>query len=189
METVDYFVATALKTIRQQRHLSLAQCAALTGVSKTMLGQIERHESGPTVATLWKISDGLQVPFSWFIQPPASTPPRPAGTASSNGIIVRTLLPYDPLLGMDSLSVTLAPGASSPLSYHSDGAIEQVIVITGTLLLTLDGEDHCLSAGDTRQFTADCQHRYSNPSTSLTLFHSLIHYPRAAAGETRKSLC
>lgn len=72
MQTVDYFVATALKNLRRQRQLSLAQCAALTGVSKAMLGQIERNESGPTVATLWKIADGLQVPFSWFIQPPPS---------------------------------------------------------------------------------------------------------------------
>jgi transcriptional regulator with XRE-family HTH domain len=34
-----------------------------------MLGQIERNESSPTVATLWKIATGLNVPFSAFIVP------------------------------------------------------------------------------------------------------------------------
>jgi transcriptional regulator with XRE-family HTH domain len=42
-----------------------------------MLGQIERNESSPTVATLWKIATGLNVPFSAFIVPDASArPPR-----------------------------------------------------------------------------------------------------------------
>lgn len=36
----------------------------MTGVSKAMLGQIERGESSPTVTTLWKIATGLQVSFS-----------------------------------------------------------------------------------------------------------------------------
>ncbi len=46
-----------------------------TGVSKAMLGQIERNESSPTVATLWKITTGLNVPFSAFIVPDASAAP------------------------------------------------------------------------------------------------------------------
>ena len=45
------------------------------GVSKAMLGRIERNESSPTVATLWKIATGLNVPFSAFIVPDASAAP------------------------------------------------------------------------------------------------------------------
>lgn len=67
METVEAFLATALKEIGQQRQLSLAQCAIQNGVSKTMPGQTERCESSPTVVTLWKITSGLKLPFSCFI--------------------------------------------------------------------------------------------------------------------------
>jgi transcriptional regulator with XRE-family HTH domain len=62
-------LAATLKTLRQQRGWSLSRLAEETGVSKAMLGQIERNESSPTVATLWKIATGLNVPFSAFIVP------------------------------------------------------------------------------------------------------------------------
>ena len=60
-------LAATLKTLRQQRGWSLSRLAEETGVSKAMLGQIERNESSPTVATLWKIATGLNVAFSTFI--------------------------------------------------------------------------------------------------------------------------
>jgi transcriptional regulator with XRE-family HTH domain len=45
-------LATTLKTLRQQRGWSLSRLAEETGVSKAMLGQVERNESSPTVATV-----------------------------------------------------------------------------------------------------------------------------------------
>lgn len=182
MQTVDYFVATALKNLRRQRQLSLAQCAALTGVSKAMLGQIERNESGPTVATLWKIADGLQVPFSWFIQPPPSDPTTPHQGTEGEGITVRSLLPYDADLAMDTLLITLAPGAMSHQSRHVVGAIEQVIVVSGQLVLSLEGTDYLLANGEAQRFAADCRHHYHNPLHVPVSFHSLIHYPRPVSG-------
>ncbi len=58
------FLSTTLKQLRQQRALGLSRLAEATGVSKAMLGQIERNESSPTVATYGKIATGLNVPFS-----------------------------------------------------------------------------------------------------------------------------
>ena len=56
MENLARFLSTTLKQLRQQRGWSLSRLAEATGVSKAMLGQIERNESSPTVATLWKIA-------------------------------------------------------------------------------------------------------------------------------------
>ena len=63
MENLARFYSTTLKQLRQQRGWSLSRLAEATGVSKAMLGQIERNESSPTVATLWKIATGLNVPI------------------------------------------------------------------------------------------------------------------------------
>ena len=41
-----------LKAVRTRAGLSLSQAAELTGISKAMLGQIERGESSPTIATI-----------------------------------------------------------------------------------------------------------------------------------------
>ena len=50
-----------LKEIRGNMGLSLEQVSALTGVSKTMLSQIESSKSIPTIATVFKISNGLKI--------------------------------------------------------------------------------------------------------------------------------
>ena len=66
MESLN--IGKHLKNIRQNRELSLDEAAEMTGVSKPMLGQIERGQSSPTITTLWKIATGLKVPLSSFLQ-------------------------------------------------------------------------------------------------------------------------
>ena len=56
-------VGQNLRRLRNGLGLSLDEASKLTGVSKAMLGQIERGESSPTISTLWKISSGLKVNF------------------------------------------------------------------------------------------------------------------------------
>ena len=50
-----------LKNIRKSMGLSLDAVSSMTGVSKTMLSQIERSESVPTLATVSKIANGLKI--------------------------------------------------------------------------------------------------------------------------------
>ena len=69
---VNKIVSTNLKTIRESKKLSLDQAAKLTGVSKSMLGQIERGDTNPTISVLWKIANGLKVSFTSIIEKAAS---------------------------------------------------------------------------------------------------------------------
>lgn len=136
-------LAATLKTLRQQRGWSLSRLAEETGVSKAMLGQIERNESSPTVATLWKIATGLNVPFSAFIVPDASAAPS-AFDPQQQAMVVTPVFPWDPELRFDHFSITLAPGALSESTPHEKGVIEHVVVISGTL-------DLCLQVSGTRR--------------------------------------
>ena len=52
MQELTRHIGSQLKAVRSERGWSLSQTAEHTGVSKAMLGQIERGESSPTVATL-----------------------------------------------------------------------------------------------------------------------------------------
>ena len=61
MET-SQIIAENIKRIRTEQGLSLGQLAELSGVSKVILSQIEKGNSNPTVNTMWKIANGLQVP-------------------------------------------------------------------------------------------------------------------------------
>src|ERR1700755_3270123 len=56
-------VADVLKQLRSDRRLSLDDLASRSGVSRAALSQIEGARTNPTLAVLWKIAVGLDVPF------------------------------------------------------------------------------------------------------------------------------
>ncbi|MDU2939316.1 MAG: XRE family transcriptional regulator [Enterobacteriaceae bacterium] len=174
MDIADY-LATTLKTLRQQRGWSLSRLAEETGVSKAMLGQIERHESSPTVATLWKIATGLNVPFSVFIVPEQADP-RPVYDPQQQAMVITPLFPFDEVLRFDHLSITLAPGAFSESTPHEKGVIEHVVVISGVLEMRIDERWQTITANHGIRFAGDQTHAYRNSTEETVLFHSLIHY-------------
>src|SRR5579871_1296585 len=67
MKQINKRISLTLKELRREKGWSLDKTAEKTGVSKAMLGQIEREESSPTIATLWKIASGFDTSFSSFI--------------------------------------------------------------------------------------------------------------------------
>lgn len=63
MDLMNVIVAKNIKRLREENKLSMDELAKLSGVSKSMLAQIERGDGNPTISTLWKISNGMKVPF------------------------------------------------------------------------------------------------------------------------------
>ena len=177
MDNLTQYLATTLRTLRHQREWSLSRLAEETGVSKAMLGQIERNESSPTVATLWKIATGLNVPFSTFISPPESDN-TPAFDPQQQAMVVTSLFPWDPQLCFDHFSILLAPGALSESTPHESGVIEHVVVINGLLDMCIEGQWRTITSGEGVRFAGDRAHSYRNSNEQTVHFHSLIHYRR-----------
>lgn len=178
MDNLTHYLANTLRTLRKERQWSLSRLSEETGVSKAMLGQIERNESSPTVATLWKIATGLNVPFSTFISPPESDP-LPIFDPQQQAMVVTPLFPWDPQLCFDHFSILLAPGALSESTPHEAGVIEHVVVIYGQLEMCIDGKWRTIRTGEGIRFAGDKAHAYRNSSEQTVHFHSLIHYPRS----------
>ena len=63
MDSMNLIVAKNIRRLREENKLSMDELAKLSGVSKSMLAQIERGEGSPTVSTLWKISNGIESTF------------------------------------------------------------------------------------------------------------------------------
>lgn len=57
MDNLIDIIGSNLANIRKERGLSLDQFANLTGVSKSMLSQIENGQKTPTVTVMWKIAN------------------------------------------------------------------------------------------------------------------------------------
>jgi len=182
VDSLQHHLAHMLRARRSERGWSLTRAAQATGVSKAMLGQIERGESSPTIATLWKIATGFNLPFSVFIAPEAADEAAPrrqrCGYPPADKIMQAVpLFPFDPALSFEMLVIELAAGASSQSAAHKAGVVEHVVVINGVLEVQVEGVWQSLAAGEGLRFQADRPHAYRNSGSVPVRFHDLIHYP------------
>lgn len=173
-------IATTLKTLRKERGWSLDKAAQETGVSKAMLGQIERAESSPTISTLWKIASGFNVPFSVFIadeQPEYSTGQTKTLHPSDNKIKVLSLFPYDEKLKCEIFLIELLPGCEHMSPSHQPNVIEHVLVVEGSMEVLLNYTLKSLVKGEGLRFNANQPHGYRNLSKKRSIIYDIIHYP------------
>lgn len=63
---VEQLLASKIRALRKQRGLTLEDLARAANLSKGLLSKVENNKVSPTIATLIKISQGLQVPVSSF---------------------------------------------------------------------------------------------------------------------------
>ncbi len=173
-------IASTLKALRKERGWSLDKTAQETGVSKAMLGQIERGESSPTISTLWKIASGFNVPFSLFIgeeQRDHSSGQTKTFHPSDSKIKVLTLFPYDEKIKCEMFLIELLPGCEHISSPHKPGVIEHVLVAEGVIEVFLNNSWKPLKKGEGLRFKADQPHGYRNLSEQNSTIHDIIHYP------------
>lgn len=178
-------ISLTLKTLRQKKKWSLDKTAEETGVSKAMLGQIEREESSPTIATLWKIANGFKTSFSSFIEDVNNDFNQPMyrkGKAKNlhpkdAKIRVMPLFPFDNELNFEIFIIELLPGCEHLSPPHQHGVIEHVIVVDGKMEILVNGNWKPLSKGEGLRFNANQSHGYRNNTSEIARFHGIIHYP------------
>ena len=176
-------VGKNLRRLRSDRSLSLEELATLSGVSRSMLGQIELGQSAPTINVLWKIAQALDEPFSALLadtRPPGPRVVRAADMqqlASRNGRFVsRALFTFDTRRKAEAYELRLAPGGVETAEPHAPGTTESLLVSRGALTLGLAGQEHRLAAGDAILFDADVPHMYRNRGRTETVMFLVMTY-------------
>lgn len=175
-------ISVNLKRIREQRNLSLDQLAELTDVSKSMLRQIEMGKSSPTIATIWKIANGLRLSFTTLLskQRPdvaimdfkASNPL----TAESKRYRVYPLVPFDPEHGFEIYHVEIEPGTTYKGEPHEGNVEEYIFVTQGLLEITVEETKHRVKANQFIRFTANRPHQYRSSGKKAVLATMMICY-------------
>lgn len=178
-------VAKNLRRIRGERKLSLDRASQLTGVSKAMLGQIERGESSPTIATLWKVATGLQCSFSLFLTNSSTIQDKSQERIKSQShheqiadpnMRVVTLFPFDPLTSFEVFELVLSQYHEQHSTAHQVGVTERIHVLSGALSVMQYGQWETFKAGQQCVITADQPHAYRDDAGE-TRFMAIIHYP------------
>lgn len=182
MKEIHVIVAENMKAYRKAHKLSLDQVAELTGVSKTMLGQIERQDSIPTITTLWKIANGLKISFTSLIKEASNE----IKVISKNDLLelpedkgkykAYPYFPFEDDKQFEIYMVEIEPGGYLEAAPHRDGTEEYITVFDGQLELTILEQSYLLEKDHSIRFKADCQHSYHNPGNELTRLNMTINY-------------
>lgn len=178
-------VAENLRRLRKERALSLDGLAAASGVSRAALSQIEGSRTNPTLAVLWKIAVGLQVPFQGLLGGEDVGKVRmlratdAVALRSADGRMESRLLsPAGATPGLEVYELRFMPRGLVRSDPHGPGTCETVVMLTGTLRLFVADEVHDLAPGDTVFFRADVPHSYENRSTREARCLDVIAYGR-----------
>lgn len=159
-------LAASLKEARTAKGLSLDAVAKLSGVSRSMVSQIERGESSPTVATLWNLTQALQVDFAGLLdarQTPLIEVVRandaPVIGGRGEGVSIRILSPAEAVGEHEVYDLTFAEGGKLISDPHGPGCREHLTLLDGNIEVTSGEECQNLSKGDTARYFADRPHR------------------------------
>jgi len=155
-----------LRKLRQERGQTLEQAAAAVGLSASFLSELERDQSGASMATLHRLLSYYGTTFAALLQRPSSRVARlkRAGRGRSvrnNGVTVEQLADGQAL--MEPQIFTVEPGAGSEGSYSHEGE-EFVYVLEGSFEVVLnEGERYLLRIGDSLYYPSSVVHAWRNP--------------------------
>ena len=162
-----------LRDRRQAKGLTLEGLATASGVSRSMLSQVERGEANPTFATLWSLTQALGLSLDDLVatDPAAVAEPvevlaraeTPRLDGDDSGAVLWLLAPADRVGEVEWYELCLAPGARLTSSPHADGTNEHVTVLDGAVTVTAADHAVAVETGGTARYGADVAHEIANP--------------------------
>ncbi|MVW70872.1 cupin domain-containing protein [Bordetella sp. 15P40C-2] len=188
-------IGQAIRRIRKNKHISLQALSSASGVAIGMLSQIERDLGNPSLKTLMRIQQALDVPLSALFDADGEADAKISQDDLAHHVrhaTSRRAVQFGtPLMTKEMLSppagqrlqfmvLNIQPGGTSgpsPLSYPAE---KGGLVLEGAFELTLAGKVLQLRAGDSFQFDGATPHTFSNPyEEPASLMWIIAHEPAA----------
>lgn len=155
-----------IQRLRKAYNLSLSELAEQSGVAKSIISQIERNETNPTLATIWRLSQALDVSIERFLV-----------ASDDDPIIEKSSKGDTPILVSDDGKMRLAiigwlrtvewlqwydvqaePGGVLDSDPHQRGSVECLSVLKGEFTVDVGGVTEIVRAGESLRYRCDRQH-------------------------------
>ena len=180
-------LARNLRRLRAGRRLTLDELARRAGISRSMLIQIEQKRVNPTLATLVRLAQALDVGLAELVELGSRQRVRVISRddvaelwSSPSGGSGRLLVGSDQLDHIEFWDWRLEPGDVHHAEGHLPGTAEILHVLDGELALKVDGESHAAATGESVIFSADADHSYGNNGTRPLHVFMIVITPPAA---------
>lgn len=158
-----------IRALRRERSRTLSDVAGASGISTSLLSQVERGICNPSIRTMIQIADALDVEVAdLFADLPPSGPVMPASRRITEPIapgVHAAVLGRSPDDSSELAELVVEAGGRTrprPAPHHG---FEAGYVVEGAITLELGGERHDMAAGDSVSFPSSVPHRVLNEGT------------------------
>lgn len=169
-EAVSSHLCRRVRDLRKDRGWSLEQLAAASGVSRSMLSQIERNEANPTLAVTFRIAQAFGMTLAELLETPGAQSSIQTIRGNDKAHLfrsdpdcqIRTLSPLNLEKDVEFYEIRLGPGGALRSAPHFTGTREYLTVQKGRVRVESGGDTEELGAGDSASFRADVPHAIVN---------------------------
>jgi transcriptional regulator with XRE-family HTH domain len=169
-EVIHRHLGDRVKRLRAERGWSLEALANASGVSRSMLSQIEREQANPTLAVTLRIARAFSLNLGDLLESPDAmssvtvirAKDRAYHFRSDAHCRIRTLSPLNLEKDVEFYEVQLKPGGALRSAAHFAGTREFLTVQKGTVRVESAGEAEILNIGDSANYRADVPHAIVN---------------------------
>lgn len=183
MDITD-LVAINARRIRERKKLTLDAAASLTGVSRSMLAQIEKGDVNPTISVLWKIANGYKIPFTTLMENKVESVSvirqiNLVPLKEDDGLYINYLIfAFDEDKLFETYRIVIKPKGFLSAKPHLKGTMEYITVFSGQVEISVENENMQLCKGDSIKFNSDVPHSYRNMGKEVAELSMLIYYAR-----------
>lgn len=185
----DAEVGQRLRQIRTGRRLTLKHVAAAAGITEGFLSQIETGRSAPSLKTFRKVSAALGMDPSDVLDNQDSPLPRlvhrTGGRTLSIGDVSKFRVTPPSMTSLEIIRGELKAGGSTGEGYVHGDSDEALVVLSGSVVMTVDGTQYPLSAGDTLCYRSSMGHQVSNAGEETATVLWLVSPPTSTVSPMR----
>jgi len=183
-DAINRHLGSRVKQLRTDKGWSLEALANASGVSRSMLSQIEREEANPTLAVTMRIAQAFAMPLGDLLEMPSASSAvkvirgddRAFHYRSDKFCRLRTLSPLNLEKDVEFYEVQLQPGGALRSSPHFEGTREFLTVQKGMVRIESAGDAEELAAGDSASYRADVPHSIVNRGKGEAVMFLVVIY-------------
>ncbi len=183
-EPVAQHVCQRVKELRKSHRWTLQQLASSSGVSRSMLSQIERGTANPTLAVAYRIAQAFGISLAELVDTLDAVPQIDIVRADDRSHLfrddsdcrIRTLSPLHLEKDVEFYQVCLSPGGKLQSAAHFEGTREFLTVEKGCIELVSGEERSELAQQDSAHYPADVPHEINNKAEGESMIFLVVIY-------------
>ena len=184
-EAINENLGKRVKKLRGDRGWSLEELATASGVSRSMLSEIEREKANPTLTVTFRIARAFGLTLQELIESAEASASkiqvirandRAQVYRSDKQCEIRTLSPINLEKDVEFYELTLRSGGTLRSQAHFEGTREFLTVEEGSVRIESDQNSEELAKGDSGTYRADVPHAIVNTGKGDALVFLVVIY-------------